>query len=272
MITVREEAAAAVAAIAGGGYRGGGGGRRGGGGDGGRGGGPRRFPQHGNRFADRAGPNSSRRNKDPQQQVLQDLLQMVTKVGALTAAAPPASTSEENKEQDPKQQQPPPQVAVMQQIAQNVRLLTGVVCGSNRALFLRFDAQFEECRRDGLVRWPCTVCTARRACRCKRPCTPPWRCRCTRRRLMRLGTTTATHEPQFLPRTVAFAGHTLARDLDRLLLDGTKQTPLRNNGDDQADEDDLPAHILTRCRLQLRYLALLQEMNVVASDNYYAGS
>jgi hypothetical protein len=33
----------------------------------------------------------------------------------------------------------------------------------------------------------------------------------------------------------------------------------------EADED-FPAHTLTRCRLQLRYLALLQEMNVVASD------
>jgi len=250
-----------------GGYRGGG--RRGGGYRGGR-----RFPQHGNRFADhRAGPR-----KDPQQQVLQDLLQMVTKVGTLTAPPPPPPTGSHEQQQDnkedpnhPKQQPPQRSAAVMQQIAQNVRLLTGVVCGSNRALFLRFDptARTLATERFGPVAVHGVRCAA-----CLPLQTPVYAALAVSlheaSRVVAVAGDSDSHANElFLPRTVAFCSQTLARDLDRLLLDssGKNDSITHNNGtdDDQADED-LPAHTLTRCRLQLRYLALLQEMNVVASD------
>jgi MIF4G like len=264
----------------GGGYRGGGGGYRGGGHRGGgyRGGGggrssyDNRPPRQGNRFNAPQGEA-----QDPSALVLQNLLAMLTQMGAPSAppapSPPPALPSDQHDDstandltasshEDNNQR-----TRIVQLQAKNIQLLTDVICGSNSAIFLSHqgDSNTATTRFGPLA-------TGLVHCASTYPLATGTYAALTLS-IHASSTAKIAVDATFAARTVQYAVLSWCRDLDALLLDsrhGNTVLPSANASTTSTTTEllqkwsgDERLRTMVRLRLTLRFLILLAGIGVV---------
>jgi MIF4G like len=201
---------------------------------------PNRGPRRpGNRF------NAETPHVDPRQQVLKQLLQMLTQVGTV-----PKSTEETPEH-------PTAVRAVPFAQAKNVKLLTDVVCGSNADVFLQHvDASLDAPQRYGPLATGLVHSVA----------TFPLQTSVYTSLTLSIHQSAAAKiavDGAFAQRTVQYASHMLGRDLDWILLDTASAHHLPISRSEGFAERP---RTITRIRLLLRYFCQLTHAGVLQKD------
>lgn len=212
----------------------------------------------GNRFVADQTQNSHRR--DPKQRVLQDLLQMVNKIGEIPKPQSVANDDENVSVSDNTQQRD-----VVRIQASNIQGLTGVVCSpSNIDLFLQHeDNNNNQNQSIGITAekyyGPMVASVVH--------CQSVWPIQTACYATLTLSidcyskvSNVAQNSSTFAERCVDYATLILSRDLDLLFLDSKSAiSSLASKSDPLVDF----TRTLTRVRLTLRYLCMLTSFNII---------